>query len=110
MQSEHARPVPKAMRAGSIVRVMRRSLLTVVAIALLLNVFAAADEVPHVGPAGDGGTIVSTQQLIRPAGKSLEYKGRPVDLVLAPDHKTAYVLSNASVLAIDTVVLSCCDP
>src|SRR5439155_25385025 len=41
------------------------------------------------------------QQLIRPAGRSIEFKGRPVDLVLSPYGKTLYVKSSAQLLAID---------
>ena len=55
----------------------------------------------HVGPAAGGGYLVTTQQLIRPAGKSVEYHGRPVDLLLSRDGKTVYVKSSTSLLAID---------
>jgi YVTN family beta-propeller protein len=54
-----------------------------------------------VGPANGGGYIVPTQQRIRPAGRSVEYRGRPVDVALAPDGKTTYVKDNAQLLAID---------
>ena len=37
----------------------------------------------HVGPA-DGGTIVPTGQLIRPAGQTLTLPGRPVDIAISP--------------------------
>ncbi|MDX1963708.1 MAG: bifunctional YncE family protein/alkaline phosphatase family protein [Pirellulales bacterium] len=43
----------------------------------------AQDSLP-VGPTG-GGHLVPTGQLIRPAGKTVAYPGRPVDLALAPD-------------------------
>ena len=45
----------------------------------------------QVGPLADGGHVVATKQLIRPAGESLEFSGRPVDLLLAPDKKNLYV-------------------
>ena len=61
---------------------------------------ARADE--PVGPANGGGFIVSTQQLIRPAGRSVEFHGRPVDLALSPDGKTVFVKSNNQLLVIDT--------
>jgi YVTN family beta-propeller protein len=84
---------------------MIHSRLTVVLIAvlLLLNARSWAGEDVHVGPVADGagGTIVTTKQLIRPAGESIEYKGRPVDLALSPDGRTAYVLSNGQLLIVD---------
>jgi YVTN family beta-propeller protein len=58
-------------------------------------------DLTQVGPAAGGGHIVSTRQLIRPAGQSVEYRGRPVDLVLSPDGKTVYVKSSVQLLAID---------
>jgi 23S rRNA U2552 (ribose-2'-O)-methylase RlmE/FtsJ len=39
--------------------------------------------VDTVGMQRDGGVVVSTQQLIRPAGQSVEFAGRPVDLVVS---------------------------
>src|SRR3989442_15748791 len=78
---------------------MTRPLVTV-QIVLLLSSLAWADDVLRVGPTTQG-TIVPTQQLIRPAGKSVEYKGRPVDLALSPDGKTVYVKSNKHLLSID---------
>ncbi len=55
----------------------------------------------HVGDPVDNGIIVSTQQLIRPAGKSLEFPGRPVDLTISPDHKNLFVKSNRGLIVID---------
>lgn len=57
----------------------------------------------QVGPRAGGGHVVTTKQLIRPAGASLEFPGRPVDLVLSPDHKSLYVKANNSVLVIDAI-------
>lgn len=45
--------------------------------------------------------ILSTQQMIHPPGRSSEFHGRPVDLVVAADHKTVYVKSNDAVIVID---------
>ena len=45
----------------------------------------------QVGPNPHGGHVLPTAQLIHPAGQSIEYKGRPVDLLLALDHKSLYV-------------------
>src|SRR5690348_17260468 len=60
-----------------------------------------ADDDRSVGSAADGGVIVATGQLLHPAGKSIEFHGRPVDIVLSPDGKTAYVKSDFSVFVID---------
>jgi len=45
---------------------------------------------------------MATDQLIRPAGQSVEFGGRPVDLALAPDGRTIYVKDNRGLLVIDT--------
>jgi YVTN family beta-propeller protein len=55
----------------------------------------------RVGQVQHGAVVVPTRQLIRPAGKSIEFHGRPVDLVLAHDGKTLYVKADKDVLAID---------
>ena len=57
------------------------------------------------GPADGGGYVVSTKQLIRPAGQSVEFRGRPVDLALSPDGKTIYAKSNAQLLAIERTAM-----
>ena len=54
-----------------------------------------------VGERGDGSYVVSTRQVIRPAGQVLEFSGRPVDLVLSPDGRTAYAKDVRQLLAID---------
>lgn len=56
----------------------------------------------QVGPAGENEHVVTTRQLIRPAGDSLEFSGRPVDLVLSPDGHSLFVKTNDSLLAVDT--------
>lgn len=57
---------------------------------------------PRVGPAGPGAFVVPTEQVIHPPGKSVAFHGRPVDLAVSVDGKTAYAKSNGSVLVIDT--------
>lgn len=54
----------------------------------------------RVGPA-DGGTIVTTGQLVRPAGTIVKFKGRPVDLVLTPDGRTAVAKDNRGLVFVD---------
>ncbi len=54
-----------------------------------------------VGPLPDGKTGLATSQLIRAAGDSLSFGGRPVDLALSPDAKTLYVKNMSSLLVVD---------
>jgi len=78
---------------------MNRVVLVLV-ICLAPSRLCAADVV--VGPADGGGYVASTRQLIRPAGRTVEFGGRPVDIVLSPDGRTAYVMTNSGVVAIRT--------
>jgi YVTN family beta-propeller protein len=55
---------------------------------------------PHVGPTADG-TIAPDLQLIRPAGTTLAYAGRPFDLALSPDGAIAFVKNATGVTIID---------
>ena len=72
------------------------------ALGLFASLMACAPEPVHVGPREDGGFIVPTRQVIRPAGRSLEFGGRPVDLVLSPDAGTLYVKDDRGLVVIDT--------
>ena len=56
-----------------------------------------------VGPVGDA-TALPTSQLIRPAGESIQFGGRPVDIVLSPDGNTLYAKDNRGL-----VVINCAD-
>lgn len=53
-----------------------------------------------VGPS-QGGYVVPTKQLIRPAGQVIEFGGRPVDMALSPDGSVLYVKSTKSLLVVD---------
>ena len=57
--------------------------------------------VEHAGPLATGGNLMPTHQLVRPAGQSVEYGGRPVDLALSPDGRTVYVKDNHGILVMD---------
>jgi YVTN family beta-propeller protein len=48
-----------------------------------------------------GGVLVPTRQLIRPAGRVVEFGGRPVSLVVSADGGRIYVKDNHSIVAID---------
>jgi len=56
----------------------------------------------QVGPIEEGCHLGSTYQLLRPAGESVEFGGRPVDLILAPNRRTVWVKDNRGLVAIDT--------
>jgi len=57
--------------------------------------------IEQVGPSPTGGHIVSTYQTLHPVGESLEFGGRPVDLVLSPNGRTLYVKDNRGLVVID---------
>jgi YVTN family beta-propeller protein len=79
-----------------------------IAVLLVVGVWSCRAESPKptetVGKTADG-SLVPTRQLIRPAGKSVEFGGRPVDLILSPDGKNVYVKDNRSILVIDAASL-----
>jgi len=75
-----------------------------VSLMILVLWVSAAWRVPadeRIGPAEGGGFLVSTKQLIRPAGQVLEVPGRPVDLVLSPDGTTLFAKDNTGLVVID---------
>jgi len=47
------------------------------------------------------GVMTPTRQLLRPAGRSVEFGGRPVDLVVAPDARRLFVKDNRGLVVID---------
>lgn len=55
----------------------------------------------QVGPAPAGAYVVPTWQFVRPAGESLEWGGRPVDLVLSTDGSRLFVKDNRGLVVID---------
>ena len=62
---------------------------------------AGAEDIPPVGPTADDAHVLPTAQLIRPAGKTVELAGRPVDIALAPGGEMLYVKDNRGLLAVD---------
>lgn len=73
----------------------------VVVIPLLLALSACkTDRVEQVGPLDAGTHLTSTYQLLRPAGNSIEFGGRPVDLALGSGR--LFVKDMKGVLVVDT--------
>jgi YVTN family beta-propeller protein len=56
---------------------------------------------PTVGPT-DTGTIVPTTQLLRPAGQTIPFAGRPVDIALSPDGQWLYAKDNRGLVVFNT--------
>ena len=55
----------------------------------------------HVGPVERGGIIVPTGQLVHPAGQTLAFGGRPVDIRLSPDQRLLFAKNTASLMVLD---------
>jgi YVTN family beta-propeller protein len=56
----------------------------------------------RVGPTPDGGWVMPTGHKVRPAGQTLAFPGRPVNLVLSNDGKTLYLKDNKGLRVIGT--------
>lgn len=80
---------------------MKHLFIPLGAVFLLLGCQTKTNQVEQVGPSPTGGHIVSTYQALHPAGQSLEFTGRPVDLVLSPDGGTLYVKDNRGLVVIE---------
>ena len=57
--------------------------------------FADMDEKQRVGRKADGTVVLPTNQIIKPAGSQVEFRGRPNAVVISPDQKTAAFLNGA---------------
>ena len=55
-----------------------------------------------VGQLPDGQQSLPSKQILRAAGQQIQFAGRPVDLALSPDGKTAYLKNINSLLVVDT--------
>lgn len=80
---------------------MKSVLAVSVALIAGASVLAAQKEPARVGPQPGGAHMVSTAQMVRPAGDSLSFAGRPVDMALSPDGRTLYVKDNRGVVVVD---------
>ena len=59
-------------------------------------------DAPKVGPVGDGSHFMATGQLVRPAGITRAFAGRPVGIALGKDGKFAYVKDRYAIRVFDT--------
>lgn len=59
-------------------------------------------QVPKVGSQTDKGILVNTGQYIDPDGKLTLFSARPVDVVLSPDGRIAYLKENDGLTVVDT--------
>jgi YVTN family beta-propeller protein len=80
---------------------MRRLKILLPSLCLLIGCRTNTNVSDHVGPLPKGGHLTATHQLIRPAGESVEFNGRPVDLVASPDGRTLYVKDNRGLAVLD---------
>jgi YVTN family beta-propeller protein len=76
-----------------------------IAAAALSTLLLAACQTPkpeHVGPLPSGqGDLTATYQLLHPAGQSVAFAGRPIDLILSPDGKLLLVKDNRGLVVIE---------
>ncbi|MSU20514.1 MAG: phosphoesterase [Pedosphaera sp.] len=75
--------------------------LKILALPLALLAGCRTAPIQHVGPLTSGEHLTPTHQLLHPAGQSVEFGGRPIDLVLAPDGRTLFVKDNRGLVVID---------
>src|SRR5262245_48006615 len=47
----------------------------------------------QVGRQADGSVVVTTNQVLTPAGRQVEFRGRPLSVALSPDGRTAAFLN-----------------
>jgi hypothetical protein len=57
----------------------------------------------QVGRQADGSVVVTTNQVLTPAGRQVEFRGRPLSVVLSPDGRTAAFLNgtNQAIILVD---------
>ncbi len=85
------------MKYRTIVASVAVGILVVVGILAFGNYDAPAQvgEKQQVGRQKDGLVVLSTNQVITPAGRQVEFRGRPNAVTLSPDRKTAAFLNGA---------------
>src|SRR5262245_59791194 len=73
----------------------------------LLGVDAIAQPTA-VGPSSDGGTAVTTGQLLHPAGTTVELSARPVDMGRSPDRRFLFLKENKGITVLDAAAWEVC--
>ncbi|MDE0960106.1 MAG: bifunctional YncE family protein/alkaline phosphatase family protein, partial [Planctomycetota bacterium] len=78
------------------------SLANLLWISLLVSLLSSCKTTDHpvVGPADDGHWI-PTRQLIRPAGQTVQFSGRPVDLIAHPTGDFIYIKDHRGIVVLD---------
>lgn len=74
--------------------------LSAVSLAAIVGWRMAGEKIV-VGMTGDKAAIVATGQRVQPAGQTLTYSGRPVDMALSPDGKALYLKDDKGVCVVD---------
>src|SRR5688572_1571032 len=54
---------------------------------------AAGPDLQLVGRQTDGSVVITTNQVLTPAGRQVEFQGRPLAVALSPDRRTAAFLN-----------------
>jgi len=80
---------------------MRLRILSTVVTSFLLASLIPAQEPGQVGLKADGAYLVPTVQLIQPAGETLTFSGRAVDLAVSPDGTNVFVKYDQGILVVD---------
>src|SRR5579871_5460782 len=75
--------------------------LTAMLAAIFVTLSAWGQSSDQVGTNADGVYLLPTMQMIQPAGDTLTFGGRPVDLALTPDNKTLFVKYEQGILVVD---------
>lgn len=82
-------------------RLLNRTFFYLLAVSVLVAGAGYLASAPRVGPVKKGGYTIPTGQQVRPAGDTLSYNGRPVDITAAPDGKTLYLKDEKGIVRVD---------
>lgn len=81
----------------------RLTILTALCFFLIVPGLRANEPDPLVaGPLPDGGHAIATWQLLHPAGDSVQFNFRPLNMILSHDGGTLYVKTDKALVLIDT--------
>ncbi len=80
--------------------IVTRIVLPLLPLLLIFPSGCQTTDPPMVGPGNDG-HWVPTRQLIRPAGQTVQFSGRPVDLVVHPTGDFIYIKDHRGIVVLD---------